>query len=442
MVVAGLVVAMATSAPTGAAQSGAPPPGAEQAAPAGLAALGLKGFLLFKNFSHFRETPTDKGNFREEGLLQLEWARRPAPWADLRLVGEARVDDDGFARGVTFQIPETSERRSVLSIREAVARLGQGPVEVFVGKQLFAWGTADAYNPTDLLNPYDYLDVLDTEKRGVGSVAARAPVGATSLTFVVVPFFTPSRTPLAGGRWNPPPPPGVIVDDREVPGRDVDNVQYAARLRTTVRGVDLSVSYYDGFDDLPEIRLRGEPVAPGIVLPRVTPVFTRIKVPGVDVSTTIGPFELHAEGAFRLVESNGRADRFQGIAGINYTWDDTGLRWLQQVIVILEYARETVLATRRHSGIIDEPGIGPHAFRDAPVGRVTLKFTEETQVKLTALLDLARAPSHYAQAKVVHKVTDALHVESGLDFMAGGRDTFWGRFRDNDRFFFSAKYFF
>jgi len=440
--VAGSVVAVATSAPITAAQSESPPRAVEPASPTGPAALGLKGFLLFKNYSHFRETPTDNRNFREEGVLQLEWARRPAPWADLRLVGEARADDDGFARGVTFQIPETAERRSVLSIREAVARLGQGPVEVFAGKQVFAWGTADAYNPTDTINPYDYMDVLDTEKMAVWSVAVRATVGATSLTFVVVPVFTPSRTPLVGGRWNPPPPPGVIVDDREVPGRDVDNMQYAARLRTTVRGLDLSVSYYDGFDDLPEIRLRGEPIAPGVVLPRVTPVFTRIKVPGADVSTTVGPFELHAEGAFRLVESNGRADRFQGIAGINYTWDATGLRWLQQVIVIAEYARETVLRTRRHSGIIDEPGIGPHAFRDAPVGRMTLKFTEETQVKLTALLDLTRAPSYYAQAKVVHKVTDALHVEAGLDFMAGDRDTFWGRFRDNDRFFFSAKYFF
>jgi hypothetical protein len=416
-------------------------PAAADDAPLTAAALGLKGQAVVKHFSYFRETPTDNRHFREEGVLLLEWDRRLAPWSDLRLVLEARADDDEYARGVTVQVPETSERRSWVGLKEAVLAARRGPVEVTVGKQIFAWGTADAFNPTDLLNPYDYLDVLDNDKLGIWSAAARVTAGPTSLVFVVVPFFTPSRTPIPGSRWNPPPPPGSIVDGREVPGRHVDNVQYAARLRTTVRGWDLSVSYYDGFDDLPEIRQDAVAVAPGIVAPRFTPVFPRIKVPGADVSTAIGPFELHAEGAFRLVDADGRQDTFQGIAGLNYAWD-VNARWLQQVSVIAEYARETVLATRRHSGIIETPSLGPGAFRDAVAGRVTLKLTEDTQVRLTALLDLVRDPGHYAQARVVHKVTDWLHVEGGLDFLAGDRDTFWGRFRDNDRFFFLARYYF
>jgi hypothetical protein len=33
-------------------------------------------------------------------------------------------------------------------------------------------------------------------------------------------------------------------------------------------------------------------------------------------------------------------------------------------------------------------------------------------------------------------------VETGVDFFAGARDTFYGRWRDNDRFFFMGKYYF
>jgi hypothetical protein len=408
--------------------------------PAGPLWAGLKGQATIKHFSFFDETPTDNRHHRDEVVLLGEWERRLVSWAHLRLVGIARGDSDDYTEGVRWQIPETSRRRSILDLKEGVLRLWGQPVELTVGKQIYAWGTADAFNPTDNLNPYDHLDVLDTEKLAVWSVAARGARGATSLTLVVVPVFTPSRTPLPGSRWNPPPPPGVVVADRDVPEAAWENVQFAARLRTTVRGWDLSVSYFEGFDDLPEVRV--DTVAgPGGPVPRVTPVFPRVRVPGADFSTTVGPVEVHGEGAFRIVDADGRADRFEGIVGINYTWE-ADWRWLQQVGIVAEYANAPVLAVHRASGIIDAPGLGPAGFRNALVGRLTLKFTEETQLRFTAIVDFDGPVNHYTQAKVTHKVTDALHVEAGLDFLTGERDTFWGRFRESDRFFASVKYFF
>jgi hypothetical protein len=401
---------------------------------------GLKGQATLKHFSFFDETASDRRNHRDEVILLGEWERQLAPWASARLVGIARWDTDDYTEGVRFEIPETSERRSILDLKEGLLRLWGRPIELTVGKQIYAWGTADAFNPTDNVNPYDYLDVLDTEKLAVWSVAARGTLGPTSLTLVVVPVFTPSRTPLSGSRWNPPPPADVVVADRQVPGPAWDNVQFAARLRTTVRGWDFSVSYFEGFEDLPEVR--ADVVAgPGGPMSRATPVFPRVRVPGADFSTTVGPVEVHGEGAFRIVEADGRADRFEGIVGINYIWD-VDRRWLQQVGIVAEYARAAVLAEHPGSGIIETPGLGPAAFRNALVGRLTLKFTEETDLRLSALIDLAGPVNSYTQAKLTHKVTDALHLEAGLDVLTGQRDTFWGRFRESDRFFASVKYFF
>ena len=79
----------------------------------------------------------------------------------------------GYTRGLHLQIPETSRHRSYLGLKEATISGRQGPVEVTLGKQVYAWGTADAFNPTDNINPYDYLDVLDNEKLGVWSASAR-----------------------------------------------------------------------------------------------------------------------------------------------------------------------------------------------------------------------------------------------------------------------------
>jgi hypothetical protein len=189
-------------------------------------------------------------------------------------------------------------------------------------------------------------------------------------------------------------------------------------------------------------------VAPGVSVPRITPVYSRVKVPGFDLSTTVGPVEVHAEGAFRLIESNGRDHRFLGIAGVNYTYD-VGWRWLDQLLFIVEYGRETVLRRVRHSGILEKdtsPLVGDllsdSGFRDAVVGRIQAKLTEDTSLKLSGIADLAVTPSYYIQLKGNHRITDAFHVEAGLDFLAGKPDTFWGRWRDNDRFFLVLRYLF
>ena len=425
-------------------------PAAAEDSPFSLAALGFKGLLGVRSNVYFDTTPNDDQSVVNEAIVQLEWARRLGTWGSTKLVGEFRDDDFGFARGLHFQIPETSETRSYLTLREAVLAARTGPVEVTVGKQIYAWGTADFFNPTDNINPYDYLDVLEREKLAVWSAAARLSVGPSSLVFVVVPVFTPSRVPLFRSRWTPEIPSGfqVIADDRVLPDQDAGAIQYAVRLRTTVGGWDVSASYYDGFENTPAYRQSFVAVAPGVTIPRLTPVFTRVKVPGVDVSTTFGRLEFHAEAAARFVVSNGRDDRFQGIAGFNYT-QDVGLRWLDQLLFVVEYSRETILRHIRHSDIIDKdnsPLVGDllsdTAFRDAIVGRVQATLTQDTVVRLSGAADLAVTPSYYVQLKGFHRVTDAFQVEAGLDFLTGNRETFWGRWRNNDRFFLALRYLF
>ena len=83
-----------------------------------------------------------------------------------------------------------------------------------------------------------------------------------------------------------------------------------------------------------------------------------------------------------------------------------------------------------------------NAFRDAVVGRIQAKVSEDTVLKLSGIADLGGTPSHYIQFKAAHRITDALHVEAGLDFLTGRPETFWGRWGDNDRFFAVVRYFF
>jgi len=146
------------------------------------------------------------------------------------------------------------------------------------------------------------------------------------------------------------------------------------------------------------------------------------------------------------VVRNGRDDRFQGIWGINYTIDEHGVPGLDQIIVTLEYGRQVILASRPESGIVpagDSPEVGDllanNAFRNGVGGRVTLRFGEDTQVKLSGTADFTAGLNYYAQLKVTHRLRDGLEAEAGVDVIAGPADSFWGRWRDNDRLFFRLK---
>jgi hypothetical protein len=420
-------------------------------APFSLADLGLKGTAIYKNFSHFETTSNDPQLIRNEGLLRLEATPRLPAWTRAKLVVDVQKDDDDLTNGVNFQIQDKDPRRSVVDVKEVLLGFRGGPLEATFGKQFYAWGTADAFNPTDNLNAVDYLDVIDNEKIGLWSAGFRLTAAATTATFVVVPAFVPSRLPLPRSRWTPDIPTGFVgaAGSREVPDITAGNLQYAARVRTTVRGVDVSASYYDGFEHVPALRVSSLAVAPGVSIPLFTPVYTRVKVPGLDVSTTVGAFEIHAETAARFVESNGRDDRWQGIAGFNYTWD-TPLPGVEQIVLLAEYAREVILHRRSGSDIVPldaVPGLGnrvfsDRVFRNALIGRALVKLSEDTQVKLTSIYDLESTLNVYVQPKVSHRITDAFHVDAGLDLFAGERDTHWGRYRQNNRVFVFLRYFF
>lgn len=449
LVVSAGILAMAEAPALGAEGAADGPPPARFS----LADLGLRGSLTYKHFSHFQTTANDDRTFRNEGLLELEFNRRLASWSTLKLVGEALLDDANFARGLHYPVPDRKGRRSILGLKEGVLRLHGGEFEVTLGKQVYTWGTGDAFKPTDNINPHDYLDVLDNEKLGVYSAMARWSGATASVAAVVVPAFTPSRLPFAGDRWAPLPaaPLSGGVERPVFPAGQPANAQFAARLKATVEGWDLSVSYYEGFESIPVFRrsLAVASLVPLVVVPRFTPVFTRQRVPGVDFSTTVGKWEIHGEGAFKLADRDGWGDRFQGVLGFNYAWDDVGVSWLEQIVFVGEYAREIVLENRPESGVLRPSGalglgdlLASNVFRNALVGRVLFKFTEDTQLKLTGVLDISGSPNHYSQAKLTHKLTGALNLETGVDLLTGPRDTIWGRWRANDRFFFLARYLF
>ncbi len=197
--------------------------------------------------------------------------------------------------------------RSEIRLGEAWAHLFLGDVELTAGNQTLAWGSTDAVNPVDRLNPRDLRVPIDAVKLATPMVHLRAYLdGDVALEAALLPVFTPSLPPDAAWRSDPTPmlPPGVtVVETRPVrderPGAALANVQFAARAQWRPAGFDLAVSYLHLLRDTPTASAEVVPTGtPGQVALQPVLRYDRIEVVGLDGSVALGSVVLRGEAAY------------------------------------------------------------------------------------------------------------------------------------------------
>ncbi len=153
-----------------------------------------------------------------------------------------------------------------LEIRQAyfsVYGLLKGKMDLTLGKQIIHWGTADKFNPTNNLNPYDFEDVLDFgRKRGILAFKADYYINDNNyIEAVFVPFFKPDNLPA--GIFTQALQNQVLTlpqnitltsssDSLIIPNYKLDNSFSAGiRFKGFLAGFDYSLSYVYGYDQLP-----------------------------------------------------------------------------------------------------------------------------------------------------------------------------------------------
>ena len=137
------------------------------------------------------------------------------------------------------------------------------------GKQRIAWGTADKLNPTDLLNADDYSDPFDFGEK-IPTVAINLNYSlsdAANIQFVYEPYSPIARlnsimenvttqgiaSNLGAGFSSYTNSSTVWNGTVDTPALNASNFTIGAKLSGTIAGFDLSVSYINHVNDLPEI---------------------------------------------------------------------------------------------------------------------------------------------------------------------------------------------
>jgi hypothetical protein len=254
-----------------------------------------RGFVEGRAFEFPETTPTDTTRTVGDFLFREDVVVKPARWIqfagglDLRGNSHDQVED-------TWRVD--FKDRTVLRPRVAVRRLGATlfakGFTLDLGKQFIRWARADILNPADRFAPRDFLNVIDTDFLPVLGARASLQVGSETFEGVWIPRFTPSRLPLFDQRWTvlPPAAAGLSLVDL---GSDIPRgPQEGVRWRHAGARFESSLSYFNGFNHLPDIVV--ETPSPGVLA--LTRVYPALRTYGGDMAVPTGWLTLKAEAAY------------------------------------------------------------------------------------------------------------------------------------------------
>lgn len=454
-----------------------------------LIALALLAFASALLASPAFAEPTVSGSVWQQARLRILESKRPDDASDasdftlmmtgIDLVGRAS-NDDGTGRlfvnadlrfdPISIEFDNGLESR----LREAYGGWYTPYFSLEVGKKIFAWGKADEFNPTDLINPEDYrwFITFDKPQRKIGVPMAAATVSydAWSLQGVAIPVFTPALLPDPASDWLPwqlalqydiaaAMPDLVTLQRGNTPEPKAENVQGAARLSGSIGRFDLEAVAFDGFDPLPtyDVRLFVDPelylAGESVLVMREE--FQRYQAYGGSAAFTAGKFAFRTEAAYSTprwwmheldpaladpsdlppmnvvapiildAEWRSRKASWSGAAGVDW-------RSGTELYINLQYTHTQILD---HDDVLLDP---------ENEGMVTLKVqTRWLDDDLEISADGAYNVWHndrMMKPYVRYKFTADFSGELGAQLFAGEHDTRFGEFDHNDYGYTTFRY--
>lgn len=310
-----------------------------------------RGFIQARSVLYPQEAIGDDRQVLVEGLFRYEPTVRVAPW--LRAFGGIDLRTDSWDQTDGELQPDFRDRgvlRPTVSIRRLSANINRGGLNLDLGKQFIRWGKTDILVPTDRFAPRDFLEVTNDEFLAV--TGARLVYEASPHTFdlIWIPWFTPSRVPLPGGRWFPVPEvpdlPSVTSGAADFPAGS----QLGARWSVVTDRYEFSLSIYNGFNHLPTVvpEIRVDPVQ--VELVRVYPA---MRMYGGDVVIPLRWLTVKGEAGY-FENADQRTDEY--VLYVVQVERQTG-EW----VLVGGYAGEAITERRTSLSFAPDRGL-THAF--------------------------------------------------------------------------------
>lgn len=385
-----------------------------------------RGFVETRGLLFAEQAPNDPTRAVGDVLARWEVFAKPAPWVQFAAGLDVRTNThDQVEHQWGLDVSDRTTGRPRFSVRRLTATLTRGKLTLDLGKQFIRWGKADLINPTDRLAPRDFLNLVDSELLAVSGARASVETGGEIFEVVWLPRFTPSRIPLLQQRWTPAPSgvaPIPLVDG---------GAQWPTRSQAGVRwshagaAFESSLSFFEGFNHLPDVAARPQPLSLPIEI-GITRVYRPIRTYGADAAVPTRWLTVKGETAYF---SSSAPDTDEYVLYVIQLERQTG-EWL----LVGGYAGEVVTRRGRASTFAPDRGLARSAL-----GRASYTFDTNRSFVFEGAV---RQNGRGAYAKAEYSQARGRHWRSTVSatLIRGDADDFLGQYRRNSHIAVALRY--
>jgi hypothetical protein len=321
-----------------------------------------------------------------------------------------------------FRADQTQEQ-----LREAYLDTSFGPMDFRIGKQIIVWGRTDRINPTDNLSPRDFTLLVpedDDQRLGTPAIKAAYYFKDISISAYWLPDFQSDTIPI------PPLPTGVTLT-QDSP--DSSFGAWAAKVEQTGKLVDWSLSYFNGYDQIPDLSIPSPTTNPFHLLLKNN----RIDVIGADAATTLGRYGLRAEAAYTITQdSRGNNPYIKNpffflVMGADRTFIEylnINVQYLIRVIVNYQNPEATGNPIAIEQAVISNQ---LDQVQQGATVRINYKWLNETLDGEIATVFLTPHFSYSVRPKVTYAFTDRWKGIIGSNLYEGNNPSFFGYLHHN-----------
>jgi hypothetical protein len=357
--------------------------------------------------------------------------------AAVHLAEDKTIVADGWAQKAGGRSSVTDQEAH---LRELFFKARIGDVDLRLGRQLIVWGRADAINPTDSIGRrnFTYLTVDDDDQReGSDAVAASyAMTSEYSLQAVWLPSFRSDVIPF---RPQPMQTVTTIAPERRS--------QYAVKLDRSGGDVDWSLSYFDGYDRMPDLSLTGVGVG------RVNTAFSNnaVQVLGADFSSSFDGVVSRGEIAWsqrdRDVTVGGffrKRSQLLAVVGGDKTFGNSmniNLQFFGQWVPDYRSPDQLVNSIERDVAIA-QAAINNQSGKSqfGMTSRLAKSWMNDTwQAELYVVYSITTHGT-YVRGQVKRAINDKWRFIVGLDRYRGDADTVFGQLQHNSTAYAELRY--
>jgi hypothetical protein len=397
------------------------------AAPARAQTVSQRGFVDAGALLLPERAINDPTRAMADGLVREEVFVKPADWIQFAAGVDLRANShDQVDAAWRIDVADRGVRRPLASVRRLSATLTHRGLTVDVGKQFIRWGKTDIVNPTDRFAPRDFLNVITADFLAVTGVRAVLQRGDDTFEGVWLPRFTPSRVPLLDQRWTAVPP-GVSVALADAGAVFPERAQRGARWSHIGRGLEYALSWFDGFNHLPNIE---SAITTDPLTVHVTRVYPAIRSVGADAAMPLRWFAIKGEAAYFASRATTTA-----AAGDNYVLYVVQLeRQTGEWVFVGGYAGEAVTERRTRNAFAPDRGM-----TRSIVGRASYTIDSRRGV---AFESAARQSGDGVYAKAEYSETHGQHWRATVTgvAIAGDADDFLGQYHRNSHLAITLRY--